>query len=72
MTILNTTMLAAILGGCLLPLAAETVKDRDGAVRGDRETMQARKDWIYNDLAAGLAEGKRTGKPLFVTLRCLP
>ena len=60
---------------CLLltaPVLAETVKDRDGAVRGDREALKQRTDWIYNDLAAGLAEGKRTGRPLFITLRCLP
>jgi serine protease Do len=61
---------------CLFAFAAqtfaETVKDRDGAVRNDRDALKSRTDWIYNDLAAGLAEGKRTGKPLFVTLRCLP
>ena len=28
--------------------------------------------WIYNDLARGFAEAKRTGKPLFVTFRCVP
>jgi serine protease Do len=28
--------------------------------------------WIYNDIARGFAEAKRTGKPLFVTFRCVP
>jgi len=28
--------------------------------------------WIYDDLAAGIAEAGRTGKPLFVVLRCVP
>ncbi|MGC1272961.1 MAG: Trx7/PDZ domain-containing (seleno)protein [Planctomycetaceae bacterium] len=28
--------------------------------------------WIYNDVARGFAEAKRTGKPLFVTFRCVP
>ncbi|HIK93191.1 MAG TPA: PDZ domain-containing protein [Planctomycetes bacterium] len=28
--------------------------------------------WIYNDIAAGFREAKRTGKPLFVTFRCVP
>lgn len=69
-------MTSRILLPLLLALSstafAETVKDRDGAVRGDREALKQRTDWIYNDLAAGLAEGKRTGRPLFVTLRCLP
>lgn len=28
--------------------------------------------WIYNDLAAGFAKAKESGKPLFVTFRCVP
>lgn len=28
--------------------------------------------WIYDDLEAGLAEGRRTQKPLLVVLRCVP
>lgn len=28
--------------------------------------------WIYNDIARGIEEAKRTGKPLFVTFRCVP
>ena len=28
--------------------------------------------WIYNDIARGFAEAKRTGKPLFITFRCIP
>ena len=28
--------------------------------------------WIYDDLAASIAEAGRTGKPLFVVLRCVP
>ncbi|MDQ3329107.1 MAG: PDZ domain-containing protein [Planctomycetota bacterium] len=28
--------------------------------------------WIYNDIAQGFAEAKRTGRPLFVTFRCVP
>jgi serine protease Do len=28
--------------------------------------------WIYNDIAGGFAEAKRTGKPLFITFRCVP
>jgi hypothetical protein len=26
--------------------------------------------WIYDDFAAGLAEARKTGKPLCVTIRC--
>jgi serine protease Do len=28
--------------------------------------------WIYNDLDAARAEARRTGKPIFVTFRCVP
>jgi hypothetical protein len=28
--------------------------------------------WIYDDLAAGIAEAGRAGKPLLVILRCVP
>ena len=65
--------------GCLwmLPLAfvfslAETVKDREGAVRDDRAKMESSERWIYNDYEKGFQEAKRTGKPLLVTLRCVP
>ena len=51
---------------------AETVKDREGAVRDDRATMEKDARWIYNDFQAGFTEAKRTGKPLLVVLRCVP
>lgn len=51
---------------------AETVKDREGAVRKDRATMENDARWIYNDFERGFAEAKRTGKPLLVVLRCVP
>jgi len=28
--------------------------------------------WIYDDMNAGYAEAKKTGKPLMVVLRCVP
>ena len=51
---------------------AETVKDREGAVRKDRAAMENDARWIYNDFERGFAEAKRTGKPLLVVLRCVP
>jgi len=51
---------------------AETVKDREGAVRKDRTAMEYDARWIYNDFKAGLAKAKQTGKPLLVVLRCVP
>lgn len=51
---------------------AETVKDREGAVRKDREVMEKDPRWRYNDTESGFAEAKKTGKPLLVVLRCVP
>ena len=51
---------------------AETVKDREGAVRQDRATLEHDARWIYNDFQRGFAEAERTGKPLMVVLRCVP
>ena len=51
---------------------SETVKDREGAVRGDREKMQNNERWIYNDVDEGFRQAKATGKPLMVVLRCVP
>lgn len=48
------------------------VKDREGAVRQDKATMENDARWIYNDVDRGFAEAKRTGKPLLVVLRCVP
>jgi len=52
--------------------SAEAVKDRKGAVLADRAHLEHDRRWIYNDFTKGFAEAKRTGKPLLVTLRCVP
>ena len=51
---------------------ADTVKDREGAVRKDKATLENDARWIYNDYQRGFAEARRTGKPLLVVLRCVP
>lgn len=51
---------------------AAAVKDREGAVRGDKAKMENDARWIYNDVDRGFAEAKNTGKPLLVVLRCVP
>ncbi len=51
---------------------AESVKDREAAVRKDRTTMENDARWIYGDVARGFAEARRTGRPLLVVLRCVP
>lgn len=68
---------AALLSVLGLALAAgrspaDTVKDRKGAVLSDRAALEDDPRWIYNDWQKGFAEARRTGKPLLVTLRCVP
>jgi hypothetical protein len=36
------------------------------------EIARGQSQWIYNDLKKAMAEAKRTGKPIFVTFRCVP
>ncbi len=45
---------------------------REQKVRGDKAKVEAAGFWIYNDLAKGVAEAKRGGRPLLVALRCIP
>lgn len=51
---------------------AETVKDREGAVRGEKERMENDARWNWNDIDSGFRLAKATGKPLLVVLRCVP
>lgn len=51
---------------------AETVKDREGAIREDKAKMDQQERWVYNDIEAGFAKARETGRPLMVVLRCVP
>jgi serine protease Do len=57
-------------------LVANTIQvfaqDRATKVRNDRQELKDSRVWIYNDLTAGFQEARRSGKPLFVTIRCIP
>ena len=71
----NGSIIGIVVAGVLAlhsPLYAEAVKDREGAVRGDRDTMSKDSRWIYGDIDRGFEEAKKTGKPLLVVLRCVP
>ena len=65
-------LFSLILAALAQTTFAETIKDREAAVRNDRATMEKDARWIYNDWEHGFAEAKRTGKPLLVVLRCVP
>lgn len=55
-----------------LASAQEKKLTREEKVRQDKTTVEADGFWIYNDLAAGMAEAKKSGKPMIVILRCIP
>jgi hypothetical protein len=71
---MNSRLLVALMtvGWVALSGRAETVKDREGAVRGDRAKMEGDERWIYNDVEKGFAEAAVSEKPLLVVLRCVP
>lgn len=51
---------------------ATAQKNREEKVRNDRKKVEQEGFWIYNDLPAGFAAAKKSGKPLLVVLRCIP
>lgn len=65
-------ILAAVFACITASAFAEAVKDREGAVRKDRATMENDGRWIYNDVERGFAEAGKSRKPLLVVLRCVP
>lgn len=56
---------------CLALLTAAPPQDKD-KLRETLKDTELQGSWIYDDLDAGLAEAKKTGKPMLVTLRCVP
>jgi hypothetical protein len=60
------------IGGLLLFAGVVAAQSRDQKVRGDKTKFEAAGFWIYNDLAQGQAEAKKTNRPLLVVLRCIP
>ncbi len=71
---MNTRVIASFLAIiATLPAAvAETVKDREGAVRGDKARMEADPRWNYNAPEAAFDKARTSGRPVLVVLRCIP
>jgi len=68
----SLVLLALALAGLPSSAFADTVKDREGAVRKDKAALENDARWIYNDFQSGFAEAKKSGRPLLVVLRCVP
>jgi serine protease Do len=56
----------------VLVSAVPAQQTREEKVLEDRRRVEAERFWIYNDLAKGLDEARATGKPVLVSLRCIP
>ena len=55
---------------CLVAAAPQDgEKDRLRQALGDNDLVGT---WIYDDLPAGYAEAKKSGKPLLAVIRCVP
>lgn len=60
--------LLALLAFAALPASPAGDKDKLRDALGDHALVGP---WIYDDLEAGYAEAKRSGKPLMVVIRCV-
>ena len=60
------------LGVWLAVTGGAIAQSREQKVRDDRKKVEAEGFWIYNDFARGVAEAKKSGKPMVVVLRCIP
>jgi len=69
--LVSAFLLPAALAG-LCATGTGGVQTREEKVRNDRQKVEAEGFWIYNDLAKGFAEARKSGKPLLVVLRCIP
>ena len=67
MRITRLLVLAAVLCGTGLLVAKE-----DQVLKDFLDDDKVAEYWIYDDIEAGLAEAKKTGKPLLFSFRCVP
>ncbi|MEO8268186.1 MAG: Trx7/PDZ domain-containing (seleno)protein [Aureliella sp.] len=63
----------ALFGILFLAQAALAQKPtREQKVRADKATVEAEGFWLYNDLDRAYQLARESGKPILVTLRCIP
>lgn len=70
---LARALAGALLGSLLTFGVPGATADDDGAgLRQKLGDVDLVGDWVYDDLDAGTALAKKSGKPLLVVLRCVP
>ena len=60
---------ALLVGLLVMTATVQAQNKRDTKVKEDRQNVSELRDWIYNDLPAGIREAKRNGRPLLVVFR---
>src|SRR5262245_24886866 len=61
-----------LLVACSTIGIAQPKISREDKLKQDRKKVEAEGFWIYNDLAKGYDEAKKSGKPMLVAHRCIP
>ena len=68
---MRTAPLLATAVFVLIASAAVLAKDKTD-LKDALEDHLVTGDWLYDDIEAGYAEAKKTGKPLLISFRCVP
>ena len=56
----------------LLLATTLALADDKAQLRTALKDTEPKGDWIYDDIALGIADAKKTGRPLMVVFRCVP
>ena len=65
-------MVGMLLMLLMLPAAPASAQSKLDPLQYSLGDLAVKGPWVYNDLPAGYAQAKKTGKPLLVVFRCVP
>ncbi len=66
---MNRTYFGLVMLGLLSAMPGRLRADEPNALQKSLNDLDVHGSWIYNDLDAGFAQSKKTGKPLLVVFR---
>ena len=66
---MNRKQLGVTMLGLLISMPAAVAADQPTPLQKSLGDLSVHSSWIYNDLGAGFAQSKKTGKPLLVVFR---
>jgi serine protease Do len=69
---MKTIATTALLLSVWLTMSGARSADNNSDLKTSLGDVELQGNWIYNDISAGFAESKKTGKPLLVVFRCVP